>query len=365
MLASGMNVVDRVSLAFLRFFKLRREGDHGLKVVAAVDGATRVAVVFIHGLNGDPSSTWGFDAGTENWSTWIRSEEPDCCIVSVGYRAASSEWRGGSMPIYDRAVNVIERLRFVVPKAMPIIIVAHSYGGLLAKQIVRVSAQKPGYRDFVESIRGIMFLGTPHSGARTANWMKTFALGYRTSRAVEELVNSDPYLLDLGRWFRDNVAALKIDVLAFLEHNKTLGVSVVEDASGDPGIAGVIPIKIDETHSGLARPCDREDIRVKKLNALISSVASTPADERERSFHQALQLLMSRVFDGKAIEQELYEGVVARNTLGCTVLPQDIIDKIDAYRLVPGGFGQTAERLRVERQFSILSALSKYQPQKK
>jgi hypothetical protein len=69
----------------------------------------KATVIFLHGLDGDACKTWGFDK-QPSWKTWLLEGVPDLQILSVGYRVTWSGWRAISMPIQDRAVNIIASL---------------------------------------------------------------------------------------------------------------------------------------------------------------------------------------------------------------------------------------------------------------
>jgi pimeloyl-ACP methyl ester carboxylesterase len=126
------------------------------------DGKAVVDVVFIHGLDGDPFLTWRFDQ-EPSWRTWIAEQFPLFNVWSLEYRIRSSWWNGGSMPLYDRALNVLATISSELSGNSKIILVCHSYGGLVAKEMLKVAFETATeYRSFCERIAGIVFLGTPH-----------------------------------------------------------------------------------------------------------------------------------------------------------------------------------------------------------
>jgi hypothetical protein len=105
-----------------------------------------IDVVFMHGLDGDAYGTWGFNS-EPSWSTWIGEKFPNARIWSLEYRIRSSWWFGGAMPLYDRAVNVLATVSSELISNTKIIVVCHSYGGLVAKEMVRAALDTaPEYR---------------------------------------------------------------------------------------------------------------------------------------------------------------------------------------------------------------------------
>ncbi len=79
--------------------------------VARGSGETHTNVIFLHGLGGDPRSTWqsGSDARSF-WPRWLAKDIEGVSIYVVGYEAPVSRWRGTAMHLTDRATNVLARL---------------------------------------------------------------------------------------------------------------------------------------------------------------------------------------------------------------------------------------------------------------
>src|SRR6202020_2081138 len=77
-----------------------------LHKISQCDNPGRVAdVIFVHGLDGDAFETWRHkDNGSENsWPYWLGNDLPLVGIWSLGYSVSSSDWKGTTMPLVDRA----------------------------------------------------------------------------------------------------------------------------------------------------------------------------------------------------------------------------------------------------------------------
>lgn len=98
-------------------------------------------VVFVHGLNGDPYTTWASSPkDLEGWFSWLPDERQDLNVWTLEYDASPSQWFGHAMPLADRAVNVLAELDAWGIGQRPICFIAHSLGGLLVKEVLRTSS---------------------------------------------------------------------------------------------------------------------------------------------------------------------------------------------------------------------------------
>ncbi len=123
------------------------------KIIGCSDEDQVADVVFVHGLDGDAMSTWHpKDAPAKFWPKWLGGDFPTVGIWSLGYKASSIGWKGTSMPLSDRAINVLAMLEASGVGERPVIFVTHSLGGLLVKQMLR-HARDFGNEDWARSRR--------------------------------------------------------------------------------------------------------------------------------------------------------------------------------------------------------------------
>jgi hypothetical protein len=116
----------------------------------------------------------------------VPSSVPSARILTFGYdtrirHVFSSP--GSRSTLYDIAWDFLVALegvrRSYAQESRPIIFVAHSLGGIVVKELLRRSAGCLGYQSHLkqisESTVGIMFFGTPHSGADPRGWIQHIA----------------------------------------------------------------------------------------------------------------------------------------------------------------------------------------------
>jgi hypothetical protein len=246
----------------------------GLIKISSCDNPGRIGdVVFVHGLGGDALGTWhpkGKRDNQNSWLFWIGQDLPEIGVWSLDYEAEPFAWRGTTMPLVDRATNTLAILDTDNIGDRPLIFIAHSLGGLLVKQMLRHANDfgDPRWKAIVAQTQGIVFLSTPHSGSNLANWINYMGGVLRTTISVDELESHHSRLRELNLLYRNHEKLSQIPMQIYCEKKKTQGVLVVSETSADPGIAGVIPIPMDEDHISICRPSSPDSQlyrRVKKF----------------------------------------------------------------------------------------------------
>lgn len=215
-------------------------------------------VIFLHGLNGHAEETWR-SSDDFFWPQQVGIDLPEIGIWSVQYDAASSKWFGHAMSIVDRATNILHLLVNHRIGEFPFVLVTHSLGGLLVKQLVHaaLSYGQTDWSQCVSNLRGIVFLATPHTGSSLATFIDKFRLGARTTELVNELRDNAPMLQDLAMTFRQHSSQLGIRIQVYRETKTTTMVLVVDAASSDPGMPGVVVIPVDADHISICKPADQ------------------------------------------------------------------------------------------------------------
>ncbi|MBD2616141.1 hypothetical protein H6G94_33690 [Nostoc punctiforme FACHB-252] len=235
----------------------------GLQTISGCENADRRGdVIFVHGLGGHPQTTWHPQDKEDNqsWLYWLGEDLKDTGIWSFGYEAEFSNWKGKAMPRFDQARNFIQWLENKrLGKEQPLIFITHSLGGLLVKEVVRL-ADTYGKQAFINQLKGIVFLATPHNGSHLANTVGILNKVLRTTVSVEELEASNPWLRDIDAWYRQKVGQFRITTQVYYETQETLRYKVVDEGSADPKILDVMPIAVPADHITIAKPRSRQDL---------------------------------------------------------------------------------------------------------
>jgi hypothetical protein len=241
----------------------RRSGDHVdnvYRIIGCSDEDRVGDVVFVHGLDGDATQTWHPKGQPdEYWPKWIGEDIPQVGVWSVDYEARSLKWKGDALSLSDRATNCLEKLVSAGIGERPVVFVTHSLGGLLVKQMLRHAKEmaNPDWTTLSENCRGVIFLGTPHSGSDMSNYVQYLKHVLAPTVAVEDLEAHHPRLRELNVWYRNNSPRAGIKTKVYFETKKTMKILIVDPTSADPGIAGIVPIPIETDHIQICKPPSR------------------------------------------------------------------------------------------------------------
>jgi CHAT domain-containing protein/predicted enzyme related to lactoylglutathione lyase len=243
--------------------------------ISGCENSERIGdVIFVPGLGGDVRGTW-HPQGKRNdnnfWLAWLGEELPDVGIWSLGYEVEPLKWKGNTMPLFDLATNILAVLDACEIGDRPLIFIAHSLGGLLVKQMLRLAWDygTPEWKRIVEQTKGIVFLSTPHSGSNMANWVKYIGVILQASVSVDELEVHHSRLRELNEVYRNHEGLSQIPIQVYWEKQKTSGFLVVDETSANPGIKGVTPIPMDDDHLSICRPKSKESFIYRRVNKFI------------------------------------------------------------------------------------------------
>jgi predicted alpha/beta hydrolase family esterase len=248
-------------------------------------------VVLVHGLEGDHHGTWQV-ANEQSlfWPSWLVVDIPNVNVWALDYHIKAVEWKSKTMPLPDRAINVLATLEAHAVGKRPIVFVAHSFGGLLVKQLLRsaVDLHKASWSAIAEQTKGVVFLSTPHSGSEKANWLKHMTAVLGATVTLNELKEHDPHLRNLNYWYRSNAKALGIVTEVYYEQQSTKGLLIVDETSSDPGIDQVVPMPWDADHLTICKFSTREEPLYLRLRQFIESFLTADYASAVTSGHRRL-----------------------------------------------------------------------------
>ena len=301
-----------------------------LRPISTTYARVEVHVIFVHGLSGHMEETWRSTTAvsSELWPLWLEEDVPNIGLWLVGFPAAMTYWRGYAISIPDRADSILARL-LAEPELGRgnIIFVAHSLGGLVVKQILRNAERQAGYDQrvsaFLDRVRRVAFLGTPHRGAFLASLSKALSLLTRPSAATSDLILGAPQLRDLNYWYRHYSRNNGIGNLILAEGRpmNLFGISlptavgkVVSVDSADAGLPDT-PIVVDENHASISKPLARNaEVYVHIRDFLRRPLASQPrvirVDEAVERNTKELERLTSRTEEQLSAIAELKRTVI-------------------------------------------------------
>ncbi|KAI0888132.1 uncharacterized protein GGS22DRAFT_155137 [Annulohypoxylon maeteangense] len=255
-----------------------------------------VDILFIHGLGGTSLRSWCRNRDLENlWPQLWLPEEPDLTsarILSFGYNAHfSSKKEQASLTIGDFANDLLFRMKYGEngPERLgqvPLIVVAHSMGGLVFKKAFIHGHMNEEFRGIISSIKAVLFLATPHRGtdlAETLNKILTSSFfGHSSKDYVSELARRSPTIDELNESFRHH--ASKLQIFSFYETLSTnvglMSFMILEKQSSVLGYPNETPQPLTANHHDVCKFKDRNDPNyISVVGALRGVIATINSDQ--------------------------------------------------------------------------------------
>jgi hypothetical protein len=216
-----------------------------------------VDICFVHGLTGDRERTWTAEGQSNPWPQVLLPAKLDRArILTYGYDAYIVRKSVASTNrLIDHATNLLVDLAserdLSNASSRPLILVAHSLGGLVCKRAILLSRNNPEVplRTIFTALKGVGFMGTPHKGAWMADWA-------RIPVSTLGLVKSfNVFLLDVLQRNNQLLESVQVDFLAMVrqlrEEGRGLEITCFFEELPVPG-AGVIVSKESATFEGYA-----------------------------------------------------------------------------------------------------------------
>jgi pimeloyl-ACP methyl ester carboxylesterase len=246
-------------------------GETTIHLVSPARPEARADVIFIHGLGGHAETTWMHNEADSDsyWPLWLSEDLPETCIWSAEYPASPATCLvggGNSIPLQTVVFALLDRLEQLDFGNRPIILICHSLGGLVAKQMVRAAAERTAdaaWKKIGTAVKGVVFISTPHGGAALANFLVTItkmlvpSWALKSSPSLEDLQANSIVLSQLSDWYREAAHTDGIATLAYYEAKPTKGITVVPLDASNPKLLKVTPIPLPLDHWETCKPRNR------------------------------------------------------------------------------------------------------------
>ena len=148
--------------------------------------------------------------------------------------------------------------------------ICHSLGGLVVKQVLRLSNEaisNKQKKQVIENTRVVMFLATPHYGVRINRFLSLLLKLLGSTITIDEICHNASNLLSLSRWYCDYARELGIETATYRESQRLWFLSVVDANSSDPKIGPCTPL--DENHISIAKPLESDNQICEGANRLV------------------------------------------------------------------------------------------------
>ncbi|KAH6627231.1 hypothetical protein B0J18DRAFT_163893 [Chaetomium sp. MPI-SDFR-AT-0129] len=206
--------------------------------------------------------------------------------MTYGYDSAVV-FAKSKMGVSDFAADLLNRLRLARmqrhEQSRPFIAICHSLGGVVFKEmLIQATLNSEEHANIAQHIKGVVFLGTPHRGSRSASHaqlisriinMASLGRGVRTELLRTLEISSG----ELETISRHAVQLLsKFPIVSFYER-KPLGPSlVVESFSAILGLPNERSVPINADHRKMARVSPRKENRYLPVWAAVKELAEAP-----------------------------------------------------------------------------------------
>ncbi|KAI9771505.1 MAG: hypothetical protein M1840_002125 [Geoglossum simile] len=237
-----------------------------------------VDIVFIHGLMGEPSKTWTAKDSNVFWPTDLLpndllKKKLNARILLYGYNAEVFDFSGktSSDKIHNHAQTLVSSLyanrSLEDAVERPLVFVCHSLGGIVLKRALQhsrsvVDKRIAHLRSIYISTYGILFLGTPHTGADPAKWASLLLnLAHATifSNRVPEpsivraLQSNSETLQNINLEFVNFQKRFSLFFFHETLQTKKVGDYIVDKVSAAPLVEGAEYAGIEADHRGMCK----------------------------------------------------------------------------------------------------------------
>ncbi|OQN95497.1 hypothetical protein B0A48_18369 [Cryoendolithus antarcticus] len=202
--------------------------------------AASTSIVFVHGLGSNPDTTWTATLPGSRPIAWIEDILPYDLprgirpSIRIWYYNYDSYWKRNALRTrlkhtgddFRSRLKGLTRAAHKDGSGRSLVLVGHSYGGLVIKQVIafdrNVAEDEP---DLLGVVKGIIYLGCPHRGVRSAWVTKALARSWillgSNAAVFDELQYGNANLQDLHDVYLSATRGRNIRMTNFYEERQT------------------------------------------------------------------------------------------------------------------------------------------------
>ncbi len=207
---------------------------------------------------------------------------PQARIITWGYGVQIEKMfaSASQATIFHHAQTLLSDLAMMrssmSSKAKPLIFLAHSLGGIIVKDALRLSQNDLTHlNEILPATKGVIFLGTPHNGSKVASLGK---IAFELSRVffqspnveiLRGLERNSEILERITRSFGQVLAAGHLRVHSFLEELDTKGIPIVDPFSSSIGYLYETTGTLHANHRNMAKMSSLNDLNFRRVTSVI------------------------------------------------------------------------------------------------
>ncbi|MDH4187584.1 MAG: alpha/beta fold hydrolase [Nitrospira sp.] len=220
--------------------------------------SSKKLIVFVHGVFGDPGSSWTNKTGV-SWPNLIEGDEnfQGFTVATYRYDSPFLKRSSGIEEITQRLLRQLEDQN-IFRKFHEVYFVAHSMGGLVVKGVL-ANLNRPSHIQKLRIIKAVLYISTPAQGATLAEF-GTWLSANPQLRDMEPAHFNDFLQALENDWqdlFRDRGTPSFPQSFCAYETKSTNGIHIVNRVYATT-YCDQNPVAVDEDHFSIVKPSNRE-----------------------------------------------------------------------------------------------------------
>ncbi|MDP1946814.1 MAG: alpha/beta fold hydrolase [Nitrospirota bacterium] len=220
--------------------------------------SSKKLIVFVHGVLGDPGTSWTNKTGV-SWPDLIKGDDKfqNFTVAIYSYDTPFLRRASGIEEIATRLLRQLEDEN-IFEKFREVYFIAHSMGGLVVKRAL-VDLNRPSQVKKLQTVKAVLYIATPAQGANMAEVSSWLSANPQLRDMQPADLNSFLQALE-NQWqnlIRDRGAPPFPQSFCAYETKPTHGIVTVNRVYATT-FCDQNPLPVDEDHSNIAKPSNRE-----------------------------------------------------------------------------------------------------------